>query len=334
MIPIVDHGKNFYGILNYCMKKQGAYLIGPRQGDVSELASELKECASINDRVKKPVLHLTMSLPFDEHLTDNQWCQVAFRMLNKLGYEQNPYVIVRHTDEPQEHVHIIASRVRLDTGRVPNDRRENERACYQADQIEKDFGLQRVAYNWAKDSLSIKRGEKELYKKTGKASHKAMVAYRIKAALKNSNNVQEFLDQLEAFNVGVKANMGGEHVSGISFELDGQVFKGSKVGFSWKKLAKKLNYTKADNQALENAKERINKPPSALGGEAQADLRHELTIMLLEETMRGKGYLSIAALIGYAAQKIQFQNRLLNRRDLDEDEDEEKENERRRRGAL
>ena len=44
MIPTVDHGRGFEGILRYAIEKDGAYLIGPVQGPINDLVVILARC--------------------------------------------------------------------------------------------------------------------------------------------------------------------------------------------------------------------------------------------------------------------------------------------------
>ncbi|MFL9458423.1 relaxase/mobilization nuclease domain-containing protein [Tolypothrix bouteillei VB521301_2] len=85
-----------------------------------------------NKAVKRQCAHLIISIAhrpdYHEHLSDSQYSYVAKDYLKDMGYlpkdeslhATSQYVVVRHSDRNHEHLHIIASRIRLD-GSLVND---------------------------------------------------------------------------------------------------------------------------------------------------------------------------------------------------------------------
>ena len=69
-------------------------------------------------RTDKPVEHISISLPPDEHLSREQWEQVIDTTLRDLGLEGHQALIVAHRDTAHEHIHLLVNRVHPETFRA------------------------------------------------------------------------------------------------------------------------------------------------------------------------------------------------------------------------
>ena len=75
-------------------------------------------------------------------MPDREWAELARQHLERLGYTNTPYLVVRHP-EPDQHVHVVASRVRYDGSRVEDGcERVRSRAIVRA--LEREHGLVRT----------------------------------------------------------------------------------------------------------------------------------------------------------------------------------------------
>jgi hypothetical protein len=74
------------------------------------------------------------TVPFER---DEQWRDAGTIMAERMGYEEHPWVMVRHGED---HVHIVVSRV-SDTGQVWHARQDFRAAQSAATATEKHFGL-------------------------------------------------------------------------------------------------------------------------------------------------------------------------------------------------
>ncbi len=227
MIPVLDFGRGFRGVLEYATHKPGAYLIGAIRGEPDELVQAFGVFRSLNASCQNPVLHLSLSLAVGERLDDAQWERAADEMMEGLGYGGHFYVVARHTDTAHEHIHIIASRIGPD-GKVNSVSFEKRKASAITARLERRFGLRRAALEWGE-----RPGER-----------RAARLRRLIDAASAAPSAADWVDRLERLGVGVKANIGGEHVSGVSFWHEGRLIKGSALGraYSWGALARRLGY--------------------------------------------------------------------------------------------
>lgn len=149
MMAKIMTGKNFLSAARYVCNKKGArYLCGTLAGkSPEEFASEIHvfervmgAIPGVEDRV---VHHEAISLHPREKLSDPEWRKIVTSHMEALGLGQSPWVAVRHTDRPHQHVHIVA--LRLDPGyrAVPRDH-NYERAALHLGGIAEKYGLQKV----------------------------------------------------------------------------------------------------------------------------------------------------------------------------------------------
>lgn len=191
-------GKSFGNVLNYLLSKEDAILI--HRNMISEtpksLKSEFKMSQSLKPNVKKCVYHASLSLPENEHLSDQQWSQIGERYLKEMGFGKSQFVIIRHTDTAHEHIHIVASRIGLD-GKVVSDSYDYKRSEKVIRNLESDFGLTPVRSS--RDTLRKAPKTRELRKAIEK--HEPSVRMKLQEYvdfnLKSSLSASEFVNKLE-----------------------------------------------------------------------------------------------------------------------------------------
>jgi len=150
VIGKIIKGKGFGGAVRYAMQKDfgEARLIGTNlvadRNDADALAAEMAEhAAMLRPDVKKAVQHVSLSAAPGEHLTDEQWRRVADAYMEKMGFKDNQYVLVRHADTGHDHVHLIMNRVSM-SGDLVSTQYDYRRQEIALDQIEREQGLVRT----------------------------------------------------------------------------------------------------------------------------------------------------------------------------------------------
>jgi len=93
------------------------YLQGMENLKPQDYRNYLKAVSSLNKAVKKPQLHVAISAPgraYDKHqLTD-----IAVQWLERMGYGQQPYLLIFHKDTGNNHIHIVSTRVGRDGKKI------------------------------------------------------------------------------------------------------------------------------------------------------------------------------------------------------------------------
>ena len=101
----------------------------------------LEAVGNLNPRIKKKQFHATISTKGRQHSFE-ELTQVAQRYLKHMGYDLNPYIIYAHHDSPNNHVHLVSSRVGMD-GKKISDSLEKKRS--------QDFIRQDLKIDFSKD---------------------------------------------------------------------------------------------------------------------------------------------------------------------------------------
>lgn len=74
--------------------------------------------ASLNDRVKSPYIEFILSSPVGEDLSDEKFLEVAKEYLEKMGYGDSCYTVIKNDDKDHRHVHVLATTIDLDGLRI------------------------------------------------------------------------------------------------------------------------------------------------------------------------------------------------------------------------
>ena len=233
MIAKAVKGKGFRGALDYdLIKEQGRILdtnmAGRRRGSWRRSSGR---SGKLRPNLGKAVLHVSLSAAPGEKLTDGQWREIGQRYLAGMGLDANQYVMTRHADTEHEHIHLVANRIRYD-GSVTSDSQDWRRQEGVMREIERDFGLQRVAPSVEAVRQAPTKGEIERAVSTGEASTRQRLQQMADAAIERSRSFTEYQARLEA--VGVElvpvVQLGGAKLSGLVYRLDGVTMKGSDLG--------------------------------------------------------------------------------------------------------
>ncbi|MEV8427096.1 relaxase/mobilization nuclease domain-containing protein [Streptomyces niveus] len=115
--------------------------------DLQRLLDQPVEALPEKERPAEHVWHLSVrAAPEDPYLTDEQWADIARRMVAATGIAPTGdeaacrWAAVRHADD---HIHIVATLVRED-GRQARIRQDGRRSQTEARKVEIDYGLRRL----------------------------------------------------------------------------------------------------------------------------------------------------------------------------------------------
>ena len=171
MIAKAVKGKGFRGALEYDLTKEQGRVIDKNMAGENprELAAEFGEIRKLRPNLGKAVLHVSLSAAPGEKLTDEQWREIGKRYMDGMGLEKNQFVITRHNDTEHEHIHILANRIRFD-GSVTSDSQDYKRQEAIMRELERDYGLQRVAPSIEAERKAPTKGEIEGGIRTGQPS--------------------------------------------------------------------------------------------------------------------------------------------------------------------
>ncbi len=248
MIGKIIKGKSFQGCLSYVMGKTGAAVIGMNMDgkDPYSLANEFSLSWQLRPKLSYKVCHVILSLSPEEHLNNDAWQRAIAQYLKDMGFTNNQYVAVKHTDrENHEHIHLVTSRVRMD-GSVVSDSWDWTRSQDIIRKLEQDFGLAAVPSSWESDRQEQTKSQIDKELETGKVTVKRQLADKIDAALVNTESLPDFIEKLNLAGIAVRVDRDRKgKPKGIAYKFDEVSIAGSSVGkaYSLPRILKRISST-------------------------------------------------------------------------------------------
>lgn len=247
-------GKGFAGCVRYVLNESCELL--EAEGVLADSAESIIRSfaaqRSMRSEIAKPVGHIPISFaPEDkERMTNDFMLQLAKEYMQEMGIKNTQYIIVRHHNTDNDHLHIVYNRIdnNLQLISVNNDFKRNIKVCKK---LKDKHGL-----TYGKDKMRVKR---EKLANPDKAKYQ--IYYAVRATIVNSTDYAKLEELLKPYGVTMqfKLRKGTDEIQGVSFSKNGCSFKGSQVDrlFSHKKLCAMMELVR---QHLQKAKQQPQTP--------------------------------------------------------------------------
>lgn len=284
----IKRGNGFRGVLEYAFKRDGietGILIGGNMSgrNPREIAAEFKLVRAIREDAINPVWHNSLRLPKNELITHEKWVEIADEYMRRMGFtDYHPRIYVLHDDEDGQHIHIIASRISIES-KLFLGKNENLISTKIISALEKDYKLiitKGADYDDSGKVLmpkirGLKKAEIEKSIRTETQPVKGYLQKTIQDILERSSSIKDFIESLEVVGVNAIPNIASTgKMNGFSFRYQGINFKASELGdkFKWARLEKALKYEQTrDSPYLSFVKSTI---ASTFGGIAGVEARN------------------------------------------------------------
>ncbi|EBO9664520.1 relaxase, partial [Salmonella enterica] len=254
----IKRGKSFAGVVRYALQagahhKSDPIVIGGNMlcDSAYGLIAEFDGTKQLRQDIAKPVWHNSLRLPDGETLSNDQWARIADDYMKKMGFNDTHLrCYVLHDDSAGQHIHIIASRIDLNGGKLYLGRNENLISTRIISELEIAHSLTvtKTAHSITPKQPKrkrISRNEQMLSVRTGVPCPKKSLQQIIDKSLADTPDLLTFIKRLEEAEVSWKANIASTgKMNGFSFEYTGIAFKASQLGksYSWANLSNRLNY--------------------------------------------------------------------------------------------
>ena len=243
-------GKGFAGCVRYVLNDRHELL--EAEGVLAESAESIIRSfacqRSMRSEIVKPVGHIPISFaPEDKpRMTNDFMLQLAKEYMQEMGIGHTQYIVVRHHNTDNDHLHIVYNRIDNDLKliSVNNDYKRNVEVCKRL-----------------KDKYYLTYGTGKERVRREKLNHPDKAKYKIYDAVikvlplcKDENDLKEILLK-SGVETEFKLSRTTGQVQGISFRYRNISFKGSQVDrkFSFANLKKEFSENiRAENQLQPN----------------------------------------------------------------------------------
>ena len=132
MVAKITIGSSLFGAIKYNADKvnegKGQLLDtnkifndGTGKVDIAQTLHDFGRHMPNQMRTEKPVIHISLNPHPDDRLTDKELTEMAHEYMLRMGYGDQPYIIVKHEDIDRHHLHIVSVRVDEQGKRINSD---------------------------------------------------------------------------------------------------------------------------------------------------------------------------------------------------------------------
>lgn len=268
MVAKISLGNSLYGSLVYngekINKKHGRvldtnkiYNDGSGKINIHRVFEDFKRWMPQATKAEKTMMHISLNPHPDDKLSEAQYIQIAHEYMEKMGFAEMPYVIVKHEDIDRYHIHIVALRVRPD-GSAIDSRNNYYRSKEITREIEQKYGLHTAERQRITPDMPIRKIDPSGDIKRQVANTVKMVGMRYKFQTLGEYNAILSLYNIRCEEADGRVN-GREYHGLVYFATDddgktiASPFKASRLG--------KFAGREAIEQRYERSKERIDIKP-------------------------------------------------------------------------
>jgi hypothetical protein len=238
MIAKIVQGRGFRGAINYVMDKKNARLLfaeGVRLKDKASVIQSFITQSKLKPKISKPVAHISLDFSAQDKglLTDKLMMSVAHGHMERMGYKNTQYIIVRHHDTNHPHVHLVINRIDNNGNRISdkNEKLRNTKVCME---LTKKYGLYIAS---GKENVQVHR-----LKEPDKTRYE--IYHALRSTIPICRNWQELNLKLQKLGINTELRKNGntEKIQGVRFGKNGYEFNGSKIdrAFSYSKISYRL----------------------------------------------------------------------------------------------
>lgn len=151
MVAKISLGNSLYGSLVYngekINKEHGRvldtnkiYNDGSGKINIHRVFEDFQRWMPQSTKAEKTMMHISLNPHPDDKLSESQYIQLAHEYMEKMGFGDMPYLVVKHEDIDRHHIHIVALRVRPD-GSAIDSKNNYYRSKEITRELEKKYGL-------------------------------------------------------------------------------------------------------------------------------------------------------------------------------------------------
>ena len=263
MVAKITIGSSLFGAIKYNADKVNegkgqlldtnrVYNAGNGKVNVAQVLQDFERWMPLKTRTEKPVLHVSLNPHPEDKLTDSDLISIAHEYMQRMGYGDQPYIIVKHEDIDRHHIHIVSVRVN-EQGKCVDKSFNYPRSKRITRDIEREYGLHPADKKQERQSVNLLHPvnpyEGNIKKQVGNTVKAVFHDYQFQT-------IGELRALLSLYNLTVeevRGNVRGEDYNGLVYSVIdadgnkvGNPFKSSLFGKSvgYEALMKKAAFSK------------------------------------------------------------------------------------------
>lgn len=269
MVAKISVGNSLYGSLVYngekINKEKGKVLAtnkiyndGSGTINIHRAFEDFKMWMPQSTKAEKPMMHISLNPHPDDRLSDAEYAQLAHEYMEKMGFADMPYLIVKHEDIDRHHIHIVALRVRPD-GTAISTKNNFYKSKEITRELEKKYGLHSAERQKVTPDMPINKVDPN-----GDVKRQVAMAVKLVGMRYKFQTLGEYNTVLSLYNIRCEEADGrynGREYHGLVYfamDDDGKTIstplKASRLG--------KFAGREAVDQRYQNAKEKIDVRPT------------------------------------------------------------------------
>lgn len=226
--------------LDYC--ERGGQLFDSHKclGNSENIYQQMMANNGLNDRCSKKSFHIKIRIaPEDKgFLSTQDWLDISKDYAEKIGYQNNPYVVYIHEENTEkEHIHIVASRIK-ENNKAVSDSYTNYKNMDFCRKVEEKYGLRKV------ERKLEKLKKQEVF--VSRDKRLPLLKEKIVEALKSSKNMTAMGEKLKKQGVTMKIGRGVAFI-----DKDGVSFKGSQIDRKFSLKGLEISMQKTEKQRIQ-----------------------------------------------------------------------------------
>lgn len=261
-------GKSFGGCVRYVINSTSELLEaeGVFADNTESIIRSFAMQRANRSEIKQPVGHIPLSFsPEDKpRMTNDFMLKLAKEYMQEMGIGNTQYIVVRHHNTDNDHLHIVYNRIDNNLKRISvnNDYQRNIAVC------KKLKDRHNLTYGEGKEK--VQRSKLNAPDKTKYQIHDA-----IEASILKSTDYKILALQLDRYGITIqfKYRRGTDVIEGVSFAKNGLSFKGSQIDrkFSHKNLMELFGIVQRYQAEVRRRKEQpVPKPTPPVQPKPQA----------------------------------------------------------------
>lgn len=248
-VKIAKNGNSIASVLSYVELKNKNHEIVFTTAGISKksIESTFDSLKSLRPDIENNVSHFIISLPPSTNFDTKKFNEMVEFTLKQMDIDtlNNACVAVQHDDEPHPHVHVLVSRIGLDSTVLDG----HNMAHFSSEigrRIEVEFSLNltprdenNAGKNPCPDNLIKKYHRERAEGKVAEVPAFVQLQFACDAAIAASSSMDEYKSNLQKLGVVLllseQVKAGKKHLSGISYQISDQKYSATTLGDKYTK---------------------------------------------------------------------------------------------------